>query len=171
MPSQEEDQKGEESQRSLGTQEASLRVSSVLPLHEGRGELFHNSCVGFNLLNNQVMVSKPEMSYREVMTEMGRVWNHELDEEQKAPFQAQHQQLTVEWKRAMDAYKLGEVKKGPAEVVKGCAIEKKGDINSNQEAKGVESEHGEESNVEDDKRDEARIDGRFIKILFLQFVP
>ena len=29
------------------------------------------------------MASKPEMSYREVMTEMGRVWNHELDEEQK----------------------------------------------------------------------------------------
>ena len=66
-------------------------------------------------MNIQVMASKPEMSYREVMTEMGRVWNHELDEEQKAPFQAQHQQLTVEWKRAMDAYKLGEVKKGPAE--------------------------------------------------------
>ena len=162
MPSQEEDQKGEESQRSFGTQEASLCVSSVLPLYEGRGELFHNSCVGFNLLNNQVMASKPEMSYREVMTEMGRVWNHELDEEQKGPFQAQHQQLMVEWKKAMDAYKLGEVKKGPAEVVEGRVLEEKGDTSSYQEPKEVEGEHGEESNVEDDKRDEGRIgiDGR-----------
>ena len=162
MPSQEEDQKGEESQRSFGTQEASLRVSSVLPLHEGRGELFHNSCVGFNLLNNQVMASKPEMSYREVMTEMGRVWNHELDEEQKAPFQAQHQQLMVEWKKAMDAYKLSEVKKAPVEVVEGRVLEEKGDTSSKQEPKEVEGEHGEESNVEDDERDEGRIgiDGR-----------
>ena len=43
---------------------------------------------------------------------MGRVWNNELDEEQKAPFQAQHQQLLVEWKKAMKAYQLGDVKNG-----------------------------------------------------------
>ena len=156
MPSQ-EDQKGEESQRSFGTQEASLRVSSVLPLYEGRGELFHHSCVRFNILNNQVMASKPEMSYKEVMTEMGRVWNHELNEEQKAPFQAQHQELMVEWKKAMDAYKLGEVKKGPAEVVEGRVLEEKGDTISNKELREVEGEHGEEFKEGDDKRDGGRI--------------
>ena len=65
------------------------------------------------IIQNQVMASKPEMTYKEVMIEMGRVWNHELDEEQKAPFQAQHQQLLVEWKKAMQVFKkLGDVNNG-----------------------------------------------------------
>ena len=88
---------------------------------------------------------------------MGRVWNHELDEEQKGPFQAQHQQLMVEWKKAMDAYKLGEVKKGPAEVVEGRVLEEKGDTISNKELREVEGEHGEEFKEGDDKRDGGRI--------------
>ena len=45
----EEVQKGEESQRPFGTQEATHCVSSVLPLHESRGEVFYHSCVRFNL--------------------------------------------------------------------------------------------------------------------------
>ena len=87
------------------------------------------------------MASKPEMSYKEVMTEMGRVWNQELGEEQKAPFQAQHQQLVVEWKKAVDAYRLADVQKGPdekvegAEVVEGHVLEEKGDMSSKEEPK------------------------------------
>ena len=87
------------------------------------------------------MASKPEMTYKEVMTEMGRVWNQGLDEEQKAPFQAQHQQLVVEWKKAMDAYKLGDGKKGGEEgkeVLEGDALGEKGDLRSKEE----ESEEG-----------------------------
>ena len=89
------------------------------------------------------MASKPELTYKEVMTEMGRVWNQELDEEQKAPFLAQRQQLVVEWKKAMDPYKLDAVEKDPeatvegAEVVGGHVLEK-GDVRSKEEPKDVE---------------------------------
>ena len=105
------------------------------------------------ILNNQVMVSKPEMSYKEVMMEMGRVWNEELDEEQKAPFLAQHQQLMVEWKKAMDAHKRGEVKKGPAKVVEGNVLEKR-NMDIKQDPKEFEGGHGGESIEEYGKRDE-----------------
>ena len=89
---------------------------------------------------------------------MGRVWNQELDEEQKAPFQAQHQQLLVEWKKAMDAYKLGDVKKGPkekgegAEVVEGHVLE--GDMRSKEEPHVEKNEQGREFKEEGGKRDE-----------------
>ena len=33
-----------------------------------------------------MMESRPQLSYREVVTEMGRIWN-ELDQEQKSPFE------------------------------------------------------------------------------------
>merc|ERR1711934_268105 len=98
----------------------------------------------FHSMKAEVMASKPEMTYKEVMTEMGRVWNQELDEEQKAPFLAQRQQLVVEWKKAMDAYKLGDVEKDPeetvegAEVVEGHVEEEKGDMRSKEEFKDVE---------------------------------
>ena len=49
------------------------------------------------------MESRPQLSYREVMTEMGRVWN-ELDQEQKSPFEAQYQELMVKWRAAMEEY-------------------------------------------------------------------
>ena len=39
----------------------------------------------------QVMESMPEMSYKEVMAEMGRAWNGLTDEE-KSPFLLQHKQ-------------------------------------------------------------------------------
>ena len=87
---------------------------------------------------------------------MGRVWNQELDEEQKAPFLAQRQQLVVEWKKAIDAYKLGDVEKDPeetvegAEVVEGHVLEEKGDMRSKEEFKDVEkNEQGGEFKEED----------------------
>ena len=49
------------------------------------------------------MDSKPELSYRELMTEMGRIWN-ELDQEQRSPFEAQYQELMVKWRAAMEEY-------------------------------------------------------------------
>ena len=104
------------------------------------------------------MASKPEMTYKEVMIEMGRVWNHELDEEQKAPFLAQRQQLMVEWNKAMDAYKLGDdVKKGGEGnvAVEGDALGEKGDLRSKEEQSGevTKVEQGEEFQEEDLKKD------------------
>ena len=52
------------------------------------------------------MVSRPDLTYKEVVVELGSIWN-KLDDEQKAPFQAQNQQLMVEWRKAMDDYNLG----------------------------------------------------------------
>ena len=52
------------------------------------------------------MISRPDLTYKEVLVELGSIWN-KLDDEQKAPFQAQNQQLMVEWRKAMDAYNLG----------------------------------------------------------------
>ena len=104
------------------------------------------------------MASKPEMTYKEVMIEMGRVWNHELDEEQKAPFLAQRQQLMVEWNKAMDAYKLGDdVKKGGEGkvTVEGDVLGEKGDLRSKEEQSGevTKVEQGEEFQEEDLKKD------------------
>ena len=104
------------------------------------------------------MASKPEMTYKEVMIEMGRVWNHELDEEQKAPFLAQRQQLMVEWNKAMDAYKLGDdVKKGGEGnvAVEGDVLGEKGDLRSKEEQSGevTKVEQGEEFQEEDLKKD------------------
>ena len=103
------------------------------------------------------MASKPEMTYKEVMIEMGRVWNHELDEEQKAPFLAQRQQLMVEWNKAMDAYKLGDdVKKGGEGkvTVEGDVLGEKGDLRSKEEQSGevTKVEQGEEFQEEDLKK-------------------
>ena len=104
------------------------------------------------------MASKPEMTYKEVMIEMGRVWNHELDEEQKAPFLAQRQQLMVEWNKAMDAYKVGDdVKKGGEGkvTVEGDVLGEKGDLRSKEEQSGevTKVEQGEEFQDEDLKKD------------------
>ena len=104
------------------------------------------------------MASKPEMTYKEVMIEMGRVWNHELDEEQKAPFLAQRQQLMVEWNKAMDAYKLGDYvrKGGEGKVtVEGDVLGEKGDLRSKEEQSGevTKVEQGEEFQEEDLKKD------------------
>ena len=104
------------------------------------------------------MASKPEMTYKEVMIEMGRVWNHELDEEQKAPFLAQRQQLMVEWNKAMDAYKLGDdVKKnGEGKVVaEGVVLGEKGDLRCKEEQSEevTKVEQGEEFQEEDLKKD------------------
>ena len=52
------------------------------------------------------MISRPDLTYKEVLVELGSIWN-KLDDEQKAPFQAQNQQLMVEWRKAMDAHNLG----------------------------------------------------------------
>ena len=52
------------------------------------------------------MISRPDLTYKEVLVELGSIWN-KLDDEQKAPFQAQNQQLMVEWRKAMDDYNLG----------------------------------------------------------------
>ena len=49
------------------------------------------------------MESRPELSYKEVMTEMARIWK-ELDQEQKSPFEAQYQELMVKWRAAMEEY-------------------------------------------------------------------
>ena len=89
---------------------------------------------------------------------MGRVWNHELDEEQKAPFLAQRQQLMAEWNKAMDAYKLGDdVKKdGEGKVtVEGDVLEEKGDLRSKEEQSGevAKVEQCEEFQEEDLKKD------------------
>ena len=95
---------------------------------------------------------------------MGRVWNNELDEEQKAPFVAQHQQLLVEWQKAMKAYQLVDVKNGKvkeedlkaienaseervecAKVVEGGISGEKGDLRSKDEpgiVQEVEHEQG-----------------------------
>merc|ERR1719222_1642880 len=109
----------------------------------------------FHSMKAEVMGSKPEMTYKEVMTEMGRVWNHELDEEQKAPFHAQRQQLMVEWEKAMDAYGLDNVKKchevkiEGAEVVKGHVLEN-GERSNKEQPKDVEKdEQGREFREED----------------------
>ena len=104
------------------------------------------------------MASKPEMTYKEVMIEMGRVWNHELDEEQKAPFLAQRQQLMVEWNKAMDAYKLGDDVKKSGEgkvVVEGVVLGEKGDLRCKEEQSGevTKVEQGEEFQEEDLKKD------------------
>ena len=89
---------------------------------------------------------------------MGRGWNHELDEEQKAPFLAQRQQLMVEWNKAMDAYKLGDdVKKnGEGKVVaEGVVLGEKGDLRCKEEQSGAVTkvEQGEEFQEEDLKKD------------------
>ena len=52
----------------------------------------------------QVMESMPEMSYKEVMAEMGRAWNGLTDEE-KSPFLLQHKQLMDQWYKDRDAYR------------------------------------------------------------------
>ena len=52
------------------------------------------------------MIERPDLTYKEVLVELGSIWN-KLDDEQKAPFQAQNQQLMVEWRKAMDAHNLG----------------------------------------------------------------
>ena len=69
--------------------------------------------------------------------EMGRVWNQELDEEQKAPFQARRQQLVVKWKKAIEAYRLGNDKKGPEDELEGAHVVEKGDMSSKEELKDV----------------------------------
>jgi len=109
----------------------------------------------FHSMKAEVMASKPELTYREVMTEMGRVWNQELVEEQKAPFHAQRQQLMVEWEKAMDAYRLDNIKKGHevkiegAEVVEGHVLEN-GDGSNKEQPKDVEKdEQGREFREED----------------------
>ena len=51
------------------------------------------------------MVSRPELSYKEVMTEMARIWK-ELDQEQKSPFEAQYQESLVKWRAAKEKYDL-----------------------------------------------------------------
>ena len=55
------------------------------------------------------MESRPELSYKEVMTEMARIWK-ELDQEQKSPFEAQYQELMVKWRAAAEEYTLANVK-------------------------------------------------------------
>merc|ERR1711934_900014 len=109
----------------------------------------------FHSMKAEVMASKPELTYKEVMTEMGRVWNQELVEEQKAPFHAQRQQLMVEWEKAMDAYRLDNVKKGHevkiegAEVVEGHVLEN-GERSNKEQPKDVErDEQGREFREED----------------------
>jgi len=127
----------------------------------------------FHSMKAEVMASKPEMTYKEVMIEMGRVWNNELDEEQKAPFVAQRQQLLVEWKKAMQVYQLGDVQKGEvkeedlkkienaseektecADVVEGGILGEKGDLRSKEEpdiVQGVEQVQGGEVKEENCK--------------------
>ena len=70
--------------------------------------------------------------------EMGRVWNQELDEEQKAPFHAQRQQLVVKWKKAIEAYRQGNDKKGPEDELEGAHVVEKGDMSSKEKQKDVE---------------------------------
>ena len=53
----------------------------------------------------QVVESMPEMSYKEVMAEMGRAWNGLTDEE-KSPFLVQHKQLMDQWYQDRDAYRM-----------------------------------------------------------------
>jgi len=63
----------------------------------------------FHSMKAGVMENRPELSYREVMTELGRIWN-ELDQEQKSPYEAQYQELMVKWRAAMDEYNLANGK-------------------------------------------------------------
>ena len=56
-------------------------------------------------LSNQVMESKPEMSYREAMAELGRVWNGFSDND-KSPFLAKHKQLMDEWYQARETFRM-----------------------------------------------------------------
>merc|ERR1719462_926587 len=63
----------------------------------------------FHSMKAGVMESRPELSYREVMTELGRIWN-ELDQEQKSPYEAQYQELMVKWRAAMEEYNLANGK-------------------------------------------------------------
>jgi len=55
-------------------------------------------------IKDEVMESMPEMSYKEVMAEMGRAWNGLTDEE-KSPFLLQHKQLMDQWYKDRDAYR------------------------------------------------------------------
>ena len=55
------------------------------------------------------MESRPELSYKEVMAEMARIWN-ELDLEQKSPFEAQYQELMARWRAAMEEYNMANGK-------------------------------------------------------------
>ena len=55
-------------------------------------------------LSNQVMESKPEMSYKEAMAELGRVWNGFSDND-KSPFLVRHKQLMDEWYQARETFR------------------------------------------------------------------
>ena len=55
-------------------------------------------------LYNQVMKSRPEMSYREVMVKLGRVWNGFSDKD-KSPFLTKHKHLMDEWYQARETFR------------------------------------------------------------------
>ena len=73
------------------------------------------------------MENRPELSYREVMTEMARIWN-ELDQEQKSPFEAQYQESVVKSRAAKEKYDLENGKMVEPKKMLGGVIKKDGKV-------------------------------------------
>ena len=61
-----------------------------------------SSCIMLTrILWSKVWARRPEMTYREVEAELGRVWN-ELGAEEKDPFKAHHKQMMADWRKASE---------------------------------------------------------------------
>ena len=72
--------------------------------HSLKAEVLSLFLLIFHPLSNQVMENKPELSYKEAMAELGRVWNGFTDND-KSPFLVKHKQLMDEWYQARETFR------------------------------------------------------------------